>query len=71
MKKIVKLTHCKVEVTTHREGSTFMRLDKWVARCSCGKRFTNRLLSAALAQLDDHCGIAAVSHIHTSEMLSA
>jgi hypothetical protein len=43
----------------------------WQARCNCGHTETHVLLSQAQRRLDDHAGIAAVSHVHTAEMLES
>lgn len=41
----------------------------WQARCSCGHTEDHVLLSRAQRRLETHAGIAAVSHVHTREIL--
>lgn len=41
----------------------------WQARCTCGHTETDVLLSRAQRRLETHAGIAAVSHVHTAEIL--
>lgn len=43
----------------------------WQAVCSCGHKETDVLLSRAQRRLETHAGIAAVSHVHTAEMLES
>ena len=43
----------------------------WQARCTCGHTETDVLLSRAQRRLDAHAGIAAVSHVHTADMLES
>lgn len=43
----------------------------WVVECECGLEFPNRLLSRALDAHDRHAGVAAVSHVHTRELLES
>ena len=39
--------------------------------CACGEKFTDRLLSRAVAAHDAHVGYVAPSHVHTAQMLEA